>query len=143
MGNDGGSFAHREEMVKQKKKEIKIDNKIQAKLKAKQCKVSEKALKQPIATCRLGNLYNYEDILKSIATKNVPEDLKYIKKCKEDLRVLKIKESKGSEFLIECPMSQIQYNGITPFVTIWKCGCVFSKKVLQKDNHCPVCGEAY
>ena len=40
MGNDGGSFAHREEMVKMKAKEIKIDQQIQSKLKAKQCKLT-------------------------------------------------------------------------------------------------------
>ena len=67
MGNDGGSFAHREEMVKKKKREIKIDKQIKAKLKAKQCQISQKPLKPPLAICRLGNIFICEEILQKLA----------------------------------------------------------------------------
>ena len=72
-GNDGGSFPHRTEMVKLKPKEIVIDNKISAKSRATLCTLSKAKLKKPIVTCKLGRLYNKDQVVFKLIGKNVPE----------------------------------------------------------------------
>ena len=44
MGNDGGSFGHRAEMVKMKKREKKLENKEAGKMKAELCTLSKEKL---------------------------------------------------------------------------------------------------
>ncbi len=78
MGNDGGSILKRVDMVKFKQKEIKIDNELimKARLKinfrAKLCALTKTRLKPPLAACRLGFLFNYESVIKSLLEKNLP-----------------------------------------------------------------------
>ena len=47
MGNDGGSFAHRSEMVKMKKNKQKTEKKQQAQIKTNLCQISKDPLQSP------------------------------------------------------------------------------------------------
>lgn len=76
MGNDGGSFAHRSEMVKMKKHKQKTEKTQQAKIKTNLCQLSKEPLQAPsennksnICICMLGNIYNKEEVLKKLIDK--------------------------------------------------------------------------
>jgi hypothetical protein len=59
-----------------------------AKLKASYCAISKEPLKPPIVVCKLGNLYNKEELLKRLVEKTMPHSFRHIKKLKD------IKEAK-------------------------------------------------
>ncbi|KAL4466909.1 hypothetical protein ABPG74_010506 [Tetrahymena malaccensis] len=148
MGNDGGSFQTRTDLVKEKPKEVKIDNTILAKFRARLCTLSKLRLKKPIVMCRLGNFYNFEEILKHLMEKSMPSTFSHIKKAK-DVKEVKLEPNpdQKSEYPYICPLSQIEFNGLNKFVGLWDCGCVFSEKLIQNlkgDNKkCPVCSKSY
>ena len=75
MGNDGGSFAHRTEMVKMKKREKKVATLESAKMKSTLCTLSKEPLEKPICICRLGNFYNKEQVIKKLVEKSMPKDV--------------------------------------------------------------------
>ena len=84
MGNDGGSFAHRTEIVKMKKKEQKVDKQNLAQMKSGLCSLTKEPLRKPICICRLGNLYNKEDLIKKLISKSMPKlGFNHIKKSKD------------------------------------------------------------
>lgn len=83
MGNDGGSIPHRRELVKQRKKEEKMDNDEMAKVKSQLCALSKEPLKQPIVACRLGRLYNKEDVIRRMIEKTIPSGLRHLRKLKD------------------------------------------------------------
>jgi hypothetical protein len=148
MGNDGGSFSHRTEMVKTKKKEEHKDNFEMAKAKSRLCALSKEPLHQPLAICRLGLLYNKEHIVKRLIEKNMPKAFRHIQKLK-DVKEAKVQltpnpSGKEEGIVIICPLSQIEFNGFHPFQMVWGCGCVFSQqaaKELKLTDKCLVCGE--
>lgn len=88
MGNDGGSIPHRAEMVKTKKKEEYKDNFEIARAKSRLCSMSKEPLRKPIAVCRMGLLYNKEEVVKRLIEKSIPRAFRHIKKLKD------IKEAK-------------------------------------------------
>ncbi|KAJ2229388.1 Replication termination factor 2 [Coemansia sp. RSA 485] len=63
MGNDGGSIPRRNEMVREKKKDEKIDRKAQIIAMFFSCTLSKQPLQQPIVGDGLGRLYNREAVL--------------------------------------------------------------------------------
>ncbi|OMH81571.1 Protein RTF2-like protein [Zancudomyces culisetae] len=63
MGNDGGSIPRRVELVKEKKKEEKVDSNIQAITKWFFCALSKQPLEQPIVADEMGRMYNRESVL--------------------------------------------------------------------------------
>lgn len=83
MGNDGGSIPRRREVVRQKQKEERKENYELAKNKARLCTLSKEPLKPPIVGCRLGNLYNKEEIIRRLIEKAMPTSLRHIKKLKD------------------------------------------------------------
>ena len=84
MGNDGGSFARRTEMVKMKKKVQKVDKSQTAQMKSGLCTISKEPLKQPVCVCRLGNLYNRDTLVQKIIEKTMPkEGFNHIRKLKD------------------------------------------------------------
>ena len=104
MGNEGGSFAHRSEMVKMKKKVKKVDKHDAAKMKSQLCTLSKEKLKKPIVMCRLGNLYNKEEVLKRLCEKSMPsKGFDHIKKMK-DIKEVKFEEGPEGEIL--CPLTK-------------------------------------
>ena len=147
-GNDGGSFPHRTEMVKLKAKAVVVDQKISAKSRATLCTLSKAKLKKPIVTCKLGRLFNKDQIVMKLVSKTIPEEFKYIKSIK-DVKELNLKDNKnpGSRYPFVCPIIQTPYNGLNTFYALWSCGCVFSKKafktIYKKDNRCIVCMQKF
>ena len=86
-GNDGGSMPHRTEMVKIKKREIRIDKKQSALSRSTLCTLSKAKLKKPIVTCKLGRFYNKEQVINQLVDKTIPEEFSYIRGLK-DIKVL-------------------------------------------------------
>jgi hypothetical protein len=135
MGNDGGSFSHRTEMVKTKQKEERKDNFEMARAKSRLCAMSKEPLRQPIAVCRLGLMYNKEYAIKKLIEKEIPHAFRHIKKLR-DIKEAKVEMRKSeststsntdTDNLIICPISQVELNGFHPFLMLWGCGCVFSE----------------
>ncbi|RKP09963.1 Rtf2 RING-finger-domain-containing protein, partial [Thamnocephalis sphaerospora] len=63
MGNDGGSIPKRHELVKEKKKDPKADERQQAIARWFYCALSKNPLRVPVVADLLGTLYNREAIL--------------------------------------------------------------------------------
>ena len=55
--------------------------------------------------------------------------------------------NKNTDFLILCPLTKIEYNGLNKFYFLWSCGCVFSEKIISeikdKEKKCVTCGTEY
>ena len=83
MGNDGGSIPRRSEVVKIKQKNQKLEKVQVAKAKASYCILSKEPLKPPIVACKLGNLYNKEEVLRRLVEKTMPYSFRHIKKLKD------------------------------------------------------------
>ncbi|KAL3997854.1 Rtf2 RING-finger family protein [Acanthocheilonema viteae] len=158
MGADGGTIPKRCELVKKKKKKEKLDRNVANATRWRLCRLSQEALKRPIVACRLGNLYNKEEVLNAILSKKIGECevAKHIKGLK-DIKELKLtdnkeyKESgadKGDIYKDHniapfcCPVTGILMNGNHPFTVNWLCGCVISEKAIEevKSDVCHGCG---
>jgi len=78
MGNDGGSILKRVDMVRMKPREIKVDHDLIMKaryiiyFRAKFCALTKHRLNRPLASCKLGFIFNYESIVKSLMEKSLP-----------------------------------------------------------------------
>lgn len=148
MGNDGGSLPKRCDQVRDRTKEIKKDYISMNKSRSMLCAISNSKLKKPIVGCRMGYQYNKEVVIKNQLNKTVPRAFKHIAKTKH-IRNINATENpeKGSVFPFICPLSQIEFNGLTKSVFIWSCGCMMSYKVVQniKDGkgHCANCNKIY
>ena len=59
-----------------------------AKAKSRLCAISKDPLREPISMCRLGLLYNKEEVIKHLIEKNMPKAFRHIKKLK-DIKELK------------------------------------------------------
>jgi len=59
MGNDGGSISKRSEVVKTKKKKVRIDKHIFAQAR-KLCSLTKEPLRAPLVVCKRGLIYNKE-----------------------------------------------------------------------------------
>eukprot|EP00347_Sterkiella_histriomuscorum_P013023 403366309 len=146
MGNDGGSIPHRAEVVKQKKKEERKDQFEMARAKSRLCAISKNPLREPIAVCKLGLLYNKEEIIKRLIEKEVPRAFRHIKKLK-DVKEVKCQtrvDPKDDDYIVlVCPVSQTEFNGFNAFSVSWPCGCAFSDEAMQElksNEKCLNCG---
>ena len=83
MGNDGGSIPHRREVVKTKQHEERKENYEIARSKARLCAISKNPFTPPLVICRLGLIYNKEEIIKRLIEKNMPQAFRHIKKLKD------------------------------------------------------------
>ncbi|VDK74651.1 unnamed protein product [Litomosoides sigmodontis] len=158
MGADGGTIPKRCELVKKKKKKEKLDRNVANATRWRLCRLSQEPLKRPIVACRLGNLYNKEEVLNAILSKKIAECevAKHIKGLK-DIKELKLTDNKEySESGADkgdiykdhniapfcCPVTGISMNGNHPFTVNWRCGCVISEKAIEevKPDVCHGCG---
>lgn len=126
-------------------------------MKAKLCTLSKEPLRAPICICRLGNLYNKEEVLKRLMNKSMPKDgFCHIRKLKDVKELCLSGESTGKEeakgedeaLSLICPITQAQFNGLTRFLAIWKCGHFYANKAISELNsaqseECLVCQEKY
>lgn len=83
MGNDGGSIPKRSEVVKTKRRDEKASVHLTAKAKSGLCSLTKDALKKPVGFCKLGLLYNREEVLKKMLEKMMPKAFRHIRKVKD------------------------------------------------------------
>ena len=88
-------------------------------------------MKEPLAICKLGHIYNYEKIVSALAKKQLPEKYSYIKKLSDIKKVAIEKASVDSNNFFVCPITKLEYNGLNKFVAVWNCGHVFSRKAFK------------
>ena len=132
---------------------LKIDQDIIAKAKANYCTLTKQKLKQPVAACRLGFLYNKEPLLKALVEKSLPKQFDHLSSLKDVVTVnIMENDKKISELPFICPITRIEFNGLNKFVLIWNCGCIFSEKIIQEIKNsnpsdkkmlCAVCNKQY
>ena len=113
--------------------------------------MTKQRLNQPLAICKLGLIYNYEEVLKLMMEKKIPHEFSHIRSVK-DIKMLKnieMNNEKNSDFPLVCPISKIEYNGLNKFKAYWSCGCMCSEKAIEeiskghKEKLCIVCNQAY
>jgi len=145
MGNDGGSIPHRTEVVKQKKKEERKDQYELAKSKANYCALSKEPLKKPLAVCRLGYLYNKEELIKRLIEKKMPLAFNHIRRVRDFKEVTGVQQASEGGTLA-CPVSGAEFNGFNKFYFVWCCGCLLADeaiKELKMKDKCINCGKEY
>jgi len=114
------------------------------------CTLSGKELTEPIVCCKLGYLYNKEEIYQRLLDKSLKYDdeYKHIRKIKDLINcqmtpnpvykdnnnVSKSKAEAGAKFI--CPITLVEMNGKYPFVILPKSGKgkVISLKATQEAN---------
>ncbi|CDW82542.1 rtf2 domain containing protein [Stylonychia lemnae] len=117
-----------------------------ARAKARLCAISKDKLRQPIVICRMGLLYNKEEMIKRLIEKNIPKAFRHIKKLKDVKEAqIQVRKNEGDDsIVIQCPISQIEFNGFHKFIINWSCGCVISQEAqreLKDQQKCISCGE--
>ncbi|KAF7311684.1 Rtf2 domain-containing protein [Mycena kentingensis (nom. inval.)] len=166
MGNDGGSFARRSELVKTKKKAETVDKNSQTHARWGFCALSKRRLQEPIVACPLGKMYNKDAIIEYLLNREAYGDAQnicgHIRSLK-DVKTLTLTPNTapvapGSEPLEQaqfvCPLTLKEMNGFTPFLYIRACGCVFSAAGLSAlraassetesvKDICPHCAAKY
>lgn len=79
-----------------KRKAKKVDSRDAAYMKSSLCTLSKEPLVKPICICKLGNLYNKEEIVKRLIEKSMPkEGFSHIKKMK-DVKEIRFDEGDSS-----------------------------------------------
>jgi len=159
MGADGGSIPTRIELVKEKPKEEKPDQKEITRIKWTLCALSKDPLKPPIVADKLGNLFNKEFVIKGLLEKNFPKEFSYIKSLK-DVMEIHFKENPahndkermsvvvvdvGEEAPFICPISGLEVGSGYKFSVLKSCGCVISERALREcpGDTCLVCNKPY
>ncbi len=90
MGNDGGSIPRRREVVKSKKREVKAETHEVARAKARLCALTKEPLGgKHVVVCRLGLLYNKEEVIKKMIEKAMPKVFRHIRKISKDVKDVK------------------------------------------------------
>jgi len=67
MGNDGGSFHHRSEIVKMKRRQKKVGH--DQRMKFKNCALTGRPLEKPIVVDKVGNLINKFELIQKLIEK--------------------------------------------------------------------------
>jgi len=150
MGCDGGSIPKRDELVKQKQKQAKVDQNILNRVHWFTCALSKKALVTPVVACGLGKLYNRDAILEFLLDRTAYGDgdqiCKHIKSLK-DVVTLQLEpnpsfsESHSPSLTNHdqepvaryvCPITMKEMNGKHRFVYLDTCGCVLSEQAMKE-----------
>jgi len=150
MGCDGGSIPTRDELVKQKQKQAKVDQNILNRVHWFSCALSKKSLSAPVVSCGLGKLYNRDAILEFLLDRNAYGDgdliCQHIKSLK-DVVTLQLEPNPSfseshspsltnhdqepvSRYV--CPITMKEMNGKHRFVYLDTCGCVMSEQALKE-----------
>jgi hypothetical protein len=83
-----------------------------------------------------------------LVEKTVPTPFAHIRRMK-DFKKVKVEFSEGTsdDCPIICPLTKIEMNGLNRFVLLWKCGCIFSEKMLStlkfQEKRCLVCNTPF
>lgn len=156
QGNDGGSIAKRDDLVRTKGGGEKHDQDALRSIAWTLCRLSKTPLRAPVLADPLGQMYNKDGILEFLLRKNTKiageEELrvaghvrglkvrvamaKVLWLTRQDLRELRLSENAATadetaEFPFACPLTQRPMNGRHAFVYLRPCGCVFSESGLR------------
>ncbi|PFH31520.1 hypothetical protein BESB_024860 [Besnoitia besnoiti] len=149
MGGDGGSVPTRADMVKTKgykflrnlggmgyvpntqvrEGDERFGRNESRDLQLSTCALSQEPLRPPIVTCRLGRLYNKEEVLNKLVAKALPPHMKHITSLK-DVKQCNTEINETTKFLV-CPISRVDIRSGIKASIIWPCGCIISAKALQ------------
>eukprot|EP00051_Salpingoeca_urceolata_P026417 m.477233 g.477233 ORF g.477233 m.477233 type:complete len:292 (-) comp20783_c0_seq1:691-1566(-) len=152
MGCDGGTIPTRDELVKVKKKPVKLDPLFDLAAKFKHCAFSGQPLREPMVGCELGRLYNKEAILSLLLNRDsvskeqatIVSHIKSLKDVKE-LNLTKSRDQADDDHLkptFVCPVTGLELNGLHRFYIFWTCGCVVSERAVREapSDTCHKCG---
>ncbi|KAF9571243.1 hypothetical protein EC968_000839 [Mortierella alpina] len=163
MGCDGGSIPKRDELVKQKQRQAKVDQNILNRVHWFTCALSKKALITPVVACGLGKLYNRDAILEFLLDRTAYGDgdqiCKHIKSLK-DVVTLQLEpnpsfsESHSPSLTNHdqepvaryvCPITMKEMNGKHRFVYLDTCGCVMSEQAMKEipSKTCIKCAKPF
>lgn len=171
MGNDGGSIARRDDLVRTRAQAPVSQDRDELRHSVwTLCRVSRHRLQAPVMVDRLGQLYNKEGLIeyllrrsKHTATEAENSAARHIRGLKDvrpvTLTPNPVRESERGEALYypyACPLTQRPMNGKHKFVALWTCGCVLSevglretafpgapRKEVQTETPCPQCGVGF
>lgn len=161
MGGDGGVFAvnrkffaacrntskdGQTDATENEERHIKLSKRS---LKSRTCAISSEDLIEPIVTCRLGFLYNKENLITALLDKTLHSNFSHIKSLKHVKEVILTRNSdfRGSggddtgsggkddsdvACPYMCPVTQLHFNGVYSFVAIWTTGYVLSDKAIRE-----------
>eukprot|EP01041_Mallomonas_annulata_P012958 gene12958-27345_t len=144
MGCDGGVIATKRKFMRGGKTEQKGDG-INVKktqiMRMKLCAQSSTPLREPIVACELGNLYNKEELIRALLNKNLNPSFSHIRGLK-DVKELRLtrnvdyeesKETNGEmQSMYICPVTMMEFNGLSQFVVIWSTGFVLSERAVRE-----------
>ncbi|CAH8518249.1 unnamed protein product [Schistosoma mattheei] len=135
MGGDGGSIPRRDDLVKPKKKQEVAEREAANMALWKHCALTQDPLRQPVVSCLLGRLYNKESVINKLLSKSNGDGFSdHIKKLRDvkELRLSSTSSDHQEPQVFYCPVTGLEMSGIYPFVYLWSCGCVFSRKALTE-----------
>ena len=169
MGNDGGSIAKRDELVRTKACSDKADPDALRQALWTLCTLSRQPLRSPVVADSLGRLYNKDALLQYLLSRNDrprggPDDIAagHIRGLKDvvslsltnnpEYRPPSQSESAAAPFL--CPLTGKEMNGKHRFIYLSPCGCVMSesgvKAIASQDKTtdtdarpCPICHTSF
>jgi len=138
--------------VKVKEKEEQKDPSEVNRIRWSYCALSKEPLSPPIVACRLGALYNKEQIIQALLEKlpSLQSPLfMHITSLKDLIPVsftqnpLYKPDSNHSPFI--CPITQLEVGGKHKFVVMTECGCVVSQRALKEISStcCLVCEKPF
>lgn len=80
-------------------------------------------------------LYNKESVINKLLSKSNGDGFSdHIKKLRDvkELRLSSTSSDNQEPQVFYCPVTGLEMSGIYPFVYLWSCGCVFSRKALTE-----------
>ncbi|TKY87981.1 hypothetical protein EX895_003077 [Sporisorium graminicola] len=146
MGNDGGSIAKRDELVRTKATLEKVDPELLRQSLWTVCALSRRPLEPPVASDPLGRLYNKDSIVQHLLVRSqndpssskIADPIPHIRGLR-DITELNLtpntlyrppsptaSSNQHSVFPFMCPLSSKQMDGKQRFVYIANCGCAMS-----------------
>eukprot|EP00040_Diaphanoeca_grandis_P011820 m.60567 g.60567 ORF g.60567 m.60567 type:complete len:288 (+) comp22855_c0_seq1:164-1027(+) len=147
MGADGGTIPTRGELVKEKKRPVKMDPKLALDAKWQHCRLSSEPLVPPIVACELGRLYNKTAIIEFLLNKkSQPSDkielMQHVRGLK-DLTELKLTKTPDYVSISNsnhdrgkaqwcCPLSNLEMNGFNGFKFVKGVGTTVSDRALKE-----------
>ncbi|KNZ54701.1 hypothetical protein VP01_287g4 [Puccinia sorghi] len=153
MGNDGGSIPKRDDLVRTRASQNRVNEQEKQSTKWYECSLSKQKLEDPIVCDRLGKLYNKSSVLEFLINQNhFGEDGKqvagHLRSLKDVVNVQLTRNTQSQSWI--CPISLKEFGiGIGKCELRWlclvDCGCVLTEPGLKQvdGNDCPVCGKTY
>lgn len=164
QGNDGGSIAKRDDLVRTKPSTETADQDEVRHSLWTQCRLSKAPLARPVMADRLGQLYNKDGVIEYLLRRARHEATDAENKVAGHLRGLKdvrevaltpnpVRRDADDKlyYPYACPLTQRALNGKFRAVCLWPCGCVLSESGLRETAArtdeptaaCPVCSASF